>query len=400
MGFFGNLAQSFFAIRGQRQDREFAREQAQQQGIQDMFRYAASAAAQHGDSNALGAVLRSMGDYATAGQIGGKKGKAGQQTVLHQFADMLQNGQDVQVPDASAYPQPTSDTAPQGLDDTQSLRPRSIADLPKKTVRQPLFKSKAELTKEAFEAEKPEIEFRANLATEKAIQQQNATTDRAVKVQEMKTKADAVKQQRTAKYKAEGKVNELAASIQADDPTISPEDARQLAGSQIRQSWTDKQEQAEKKLTLQTDRLELDKQRFVDAQKRTAIYGSQVGFKQREAPIKADVDLSVKSMQEAMTRIRNLQTRRAIEAGRSDLPTQDIAANIADLDNQIRAAEVGYTNAQGAYQSAMNRYNDLTGAAVPVQSDIPTRLMPPPRKTQSRSKSSSSGNDPMGIFKR
>ena len=99
----------------------------------------------------LGIILKNLGDLASTDPTS-KKGKKGQENILHQLGDVMSGMKSEPTPDLSKY------------EGTQE-RPRSIKDVPQK--KSPFYTS-GEMSKKEFEEGRPEREEKQKNALELA----------------------------------------------------------------------------------------------------------------------------------------------------------------------------------------------------------------------------------------
>jgi hypothetical protein len=279
----------------------------------------------------------------------------------------LQSGGQKQVPDTSGIPEGTT--------------PRSVEDLPKKTVSTSLSDQASE---RKFQ-ERERIETADALRRSREDQQRwAADKDKALALEDLRDRNMQRRAKVAQEAMAERNLNGLSAAYIASG--MSPEDARKKAGETIvamdqqkLQGFQDRHQKIQDGIQVAHVRLGLEEKRLEQTERRNDIYARSVQFKEQAEALKARVREANESLSREDGRITALMTRRAMVAeNRSGKEPAAVKGELDIIDKQIESSFVAYQNAQEAMDNVVNQMHDLARdsqlpSATPKKSDIPQK---------------------------
>jgi hypothetical protein len=390
----------------QKRQLDSAREMEGHRAQLEMFSTAISAAEKAGDWDKVAQFTGLLGDYTQGGM--GKKGKGKRDTALHSIADALKPI----TKEVSDYkPQDTSKMESGSKEAVEATRPRKIADLPKRTVTQSSFQAAQDRLREQ------DIEDEER-KTRRAEKHDVALTERAAQVQAAIGERQKNNQERAAYYKANGKLNELAAQKMALDPELKPDDARRMAGEEIQDdrkqkqlALVDKHNKSVADLKNISSMIVTRAANIITAQQNAASHAKDAatrarheGWVEKATPIKVGSDSAQKNIDAVNREIDKLLVGRAIVAltktdpdTKKPMTDEEVAKRLEIVNGQIAEQERQRDVFGGQLDGYKSKYEALEremGAAPLPESTIPKGLTPPPKRPGTPAHK---GNDPMGI---
>lgn len=388
MGFFGGLASTITERMAQKRQQDFAREADEHRGQLEMFSTAISAAEKAGDWEKVAQFTGLLGDYTQGGM--GKKGKGKRDTALHSIADALKPV----AAQMSDYKAQDTTKLQEGSEEAKAAtRPRKIADLPKRTTTQGPFEAARQKQREQ------DIEDQERKAR-MALEHDERLTERAAQTQQAIAQRQEAQQRRAAEYKANGDVSKLAAAKMAADPQLSPEEARKMAGEDIKADREDKHRAVIDKhntavaglsniaslITTRADHVTIAYQNVLTNARNADTRARAEGWKERKAGIDAQVKGTMDGLAKANTELGRLIQGRAVVAlakldpeTKKPLTDEQAAARLREIDAEIdaqRKVRDEYGQHLQGYSQQYDALEQAMGAAPWPPSSIPA----PPRK--------------------
>ena len=374
MGFFGGIAQgigpALLAKHREKVERELAIKQ------QEIEHYTKISQMDNLKPFEMGMILKSLGDLANTDPTT-KKGKKGEQNILHQLGEVVSGAQSEGKPDVDKY-------------EASGTRPRSIKDVPKKPGS--AFYTSKELGEQELEEKGPLEKMKLDeILKRQDISEKQKEADRE-KLAAFNWKQRGDLQKRAQDAKAQGNLPGIASAIMAagemDGNPIDLKTAMGQAGKLYLQGLDDKHKNylelnknRESEIKTRVSNLNLALQKFEERKK-------EVAFNQHIATEKVQIQALNQSYHTALTSwVKErasldalMGTKEKLIADANKVPNmtpekaKEVQKQVDDLDKKIEASQKSVGNASDAIQKSIDEVNKITNYDKPSEDSDDTKV--------------------------